>query len=123
MQIDKSKPSYSRESDLIELIIMMHKNYMGVSLEEICDKFNVSRRTAERMRDSLINSGLNIEVVQIDGKIKRWGFVTESLPKIIKFTDEEITTMELIKHQMSSSVFPELNSIIDKMKALKASNR
>ena len=83
MQIDKSKPSYSRESDLIELIIMMHKNYMGVSLEEICDKFNVSRRTAERMRDSLINSGLNIEVVQIDGKIKRWGFVTESLPKII----------------------------------------
>lgn len=123
MQIDKSKPSYSRESDLIELIIMMHKNYMGVSLEEICDKFNVSRRTAERMRDSLINSGLNIEVVQIDGKIKRWGFVTESLPKIIKFTDEEITTMELIKHQMSSSVFPELNSIIDKMKALRVSNR
>lgn len=96
---------------------------MGVSLEEICDKFNVSRRTAERMRDSLINSGLNIEVVQIDGKIKRWGFVTESLPKIIKFTDEEITTMELIKHQMSSSVFPELNSIIDKMKALRVSNR
>lgn len=123
MQIDKSKPSYSRESDLIELIIMMHKNYMGVSLEEICDKFNVSRRTAERMRDSLINSGLNIEVVQIDGKIKRWGFVTESLPKIIKFTDEEITTMELIKHQMSSSVFSELNSIIDKMKALRVSNR
>ena len=119
MEIDKSKPSYSRESDLIELIIMMHKNYMGVSLEEISDTFGVSRRTAERMKDSLINSGLPIEVVQTDGRIKRWGFVSESLSKIIKFTDEEIMTMELLKHQMSASVFPELNSIIDKMKALK----
>ncbi len=50
-----NKPRYSRISDIIELIIFMQSKMCGVTLTDIQKYFNISRRTAERMRDSLLN--------------------------------------------------------------------
>ena len=41
------KPRYSRVTDIIELIILMQSKVAGVSLNDIQEEFNVSRRTAE----------------------------------------------------------------------------
>ena len=49
------KPRYSRVTDIIELIILMQSKVAGVSLNDIQEEFDVSRRTAERMRHSVLN--------------------------------------------------------------------
>ena len=40
------KPRYSRVTDIIELIILMQSKVAGVSLNDIQEEFDVSRRTA-----------------------------------------------------------------------------
>ena len=47
------KPRYSRISDILDLAIFMSSKIQGVTISEIAERYNVSRRTAERMRDSL----------------------------------------------------------------------
>ena len=51
----EDKPRYSRVSDIIDLIIFMLSKLNGVSLNDIQERFGVSRRTAERMRDSVLS--------------------------------------------------------------------
>ena len=95
----------------------------GVSLEEIQDEFQVSRRTAERMRDAIMNVFYQVDEIETDGKVKRWGFKNFSMSEVVEFTDKEIMTMEVIKHNMKNAVLPEIDSIIDKMKALRKKKR
>lgn len=49
----EEKPRYSRVSDILDLAIFMSSKMQGVTIVEIMERYNVSRRTAERMRDSL----------------------------------------------------------------------
>ena len=49
----QDKPRYSRVSDILDLAIFMSSKIQGVTISEIAERYNVSRRTAERMRDSL----------------------------------------------------------------------
>jgi len=51
----EDKPRYSRISDLIQLIFLMASKIQGVTIAEIEEEFNVSRRTATRMRDAVMN--------------------------------------------------------------------
>lgn len=110
---------YSRISDILNLLFMMMAEPNGISLDDICDEFSVSRRTAERMRDSLTNIFSQIDVVNDDEKIKRWGFTNFSMKEIVSFTDEEIAAMEVLKQNFRTVCIPEIDSIIDKMKILK----
>ena len=112
---------YSRMSDFLHLLCMMMAEPKGISLDEICDEFGVSRRTAERMKDAITNIFSQIDVVNEGEKTKRWGFTHKySLKEIVEFTDEEIAAMETVKHNFRNRiVMPEINSIIDKMKILK----
>ena len=50
----EDKPRYSRVSDILDLIIFMLSRFNGVSLNEIQERYNISRRTAERMRDAVL---------------------------------------------------------------------
>ena len=49
----EDKPRYSRVSDILDLAVFMSSKIQGVTIKEISERYNVSRRTAERMRDSL----------------------------------------------------------------------
>lgn len=114
---------YSRISSILNLLYMMMAEPRGVSLEEIQDEFQVSRRTAERMRDAIMNVFYQVDEIETDGKVKRWGFKNFSMSEVVEFTDKEIMTMEVIKHNMKNAVLPEIDSIIDKMKALRKKKR
>ena len=43
------KPRYSRVSDILDLAIFMSSKIQGVTVNEISERYNVSRRTAERI--------------------------------------------------------------------------
>ena len=46
--------AYEKTYDLLDLAIWMQSTREGVSLNEIAERFHVSRRTAERMRDMIM---------------------------------------------------------------------
>ena len=114
----EDKPRYSRITDIIELMILMQAKLDGVSLSDIQEHFNVSRRTAERMRDSLTNLMPEIQEIETNERCKRWGFVNYSLSSIVSFTPEEIASLERIKNECNDVSKKEVENILIKLKAL-----
>ena len=59
----QDKPRYSRVSDILDLAIFMQSKSLGITISDIMERYNVSRRTAERMRDSLLNIFSSIDEI------------------------------------------------------------
>ena len=77
------KPRYSRVSDVIELLMWMLSTPQGVTLSQIQDRFNVSRRTAERLRDCLLAVLPQVDLIeQSYSREKHWGFIDFSIPEL-----------------------------------------
>ncbi len=119
----ENKPRYSRLSDILELLTFMQSKTQGVTLGEIQEKFNISRRTAERMRDSVLAIFPQIdEIEHIVDRQKRWGFVNGFINELITFTPEELANLEKLKELQNKNNLENsevlLESTIDKLKAL-----
>lgn len=123
MEQKELKPRYSRVSDIYEILLKMLGKPEGITLDEICNELNVSRRTAERIRDSLLNVCPNIGELEPSGKTKRWGFINYSLSEIVTFTEREIQLMEMMKLHWATSAMPEFDTILKKMKTLKEKHK
>lgn len=122
----EDKPRYSRTSDIIELLVLMQSRVQGVSLAEIQKHFSVSRRTAERMRDSITIIIPQVEELPTLSREKRWGFNSGYMKEIINFTPEEIVNLEKMKKIQEENGFEDKQKIIDntitKIKALSRKN-
>ena len=118
-----NKPRYSRISDVLELLIMMQSRVLGVTLTDIANRFKISRRTAERLRDAIIDILPQIEEIETSGKEKHWGFKHSYISEIINFTPDEIAILEAIKDEIQIDFKKNtLDSIITKLKALSRKN-
>ena len=115
----EEKPRYSRVSDIIDLIIFMLSKLNGVSLNDIQERFNVSRRTAERMRDSVLAILPQVDEIETEERCKRWGFTNYSLNELISFSNEDIAFLEKLKPTCDKLSQTELDEILTKIKALK----
>ena len=115
-----AKPRFSRITDLIELIIFMSSKLNGVSLTDIQERFNVSRRTAERMRDSVMLALPQVDEIETNERIKRWGFTSYTLSELVYVNSDEIAFLQKLKTNCDDIAQKELEDIITK---LKASNR
>ena len=73
---------YTRFSDIIDLLMLMAENPLGVTINDIKIHYNVSRRTAIRMRDCLLNVLPQIDEIETTDKCKHWGFKNYSIPVI-----------------------------------------
>lgn len=113
------KPRYSRVSDIIDLATFMSSRPLGVTLNDIMERYNVSRRTAERMRDSLTNVFPAVQEVATDGVQKHWGFVDYSIKQMVSFTPEEIATVEQFQKRTTNAEMKEcLEKVAEKIKTL-----
>ena len=92
--MQNDKPRYSRVSDILDLAIFMSSKLQGVTIKDIQERYNVSRRTAERMRDSLTCIFPSVDEIETDDLQKHWGFVNYSISNFITFTPEEIGNIE-----------------------------
>ena len=63
--------NYGKMLDLFDLAMKMQESLDGVSLADICRDFDVSQRTAERMRDALLRYFPQMEEVYTGEKRKR----------------------------------------------------
>lgn len=114
----EDKPRYSRITDLIDLIIFMSSKLNGISLDDIQKRYRVSRRTAERMRDSVMIALPQIEEIPSLGRVKHWGFPNFSYGEIVYFTKDEVAFLEKLKTNCDDISAKELQEIITKLKAL-----
>ena len=89
----REKPRYSRISDILDLAIFMESKIQGVTISEIAERYNVSRRTAERMRDSLTCIFPHIDEIEVEDSQKHWGFIDYSIKNLISFSPEEIANL------------------------------
>lgn len=85
MNYKDKKPRYSRVSDVIELLMWMLETPQGITLKDIQERFNVSRRTAERLRDSIVSVLPQVDQIEqiYPTKTKHWGFVNYVIPQLI----------------------------------------
>ena len=96
-------PRYERVEDILRLAIDMQNSYQGFSIQDIQDEFEVSRRTAIRMKDAVERLFPNIEEVQNPlSRTKKWRLNKTPLNKMISFTAEEIAELENCKSMMKN---------------------
>ena len=88
---------YERVEDILKLALLMQTNSSGLSLYDIQDHFRVSRRTAERMRDTVVRLFPQIEEVETRSKIKRWAIRKQSLAAMVGFTSDELAALDNTK--------------------------
>ena len=111
------KPRYSRVSDILDLAIFMSSKIQGVTVNEISERYNVSRRTAERMRDSLTCIFPSIDEIETDGTQKHWGFTNYSISNLITFTSKEIANIEQLQRRTTNKELKEeLGKNVEKIK-------
>ena len=119
----QDKPRYSRISDILDLAIFMSSKIQGVTINEIAERYNVSRRTAERMRDSLTCIFPSIDEIETDSTQKHWGFTNYSISNLITFTPKEIANIEQLQRRTTNKEMKEdLGKTVEKIKSLSRKN-
>lgn len=114
----EDKPRYSRISDLMHLIFLMASKTQGVTIADIQQEFQVSRRTAVRMRDAIMNILPQVDEIETNDRQKSWGFIDYSVNPLVSFTSEEIATLEKIKNDYNEITNKDLKNIVNKLKTL-----
>lgn len=119
----ENKPRYSRISDILDLAVFMQSKALGVTLNEIAERYNVSRRTAERMRDSLTCIFPQVDEIETDDTQKHWGFTNFSMSNLISFTPKELANIEQLQRRTTNKEMKEeLGKTVEKIKALSRKN-
>lgn len=86
--------SFAKARDLIQLALLMRGRALGVTIEEIADAFAVSRRTAERMRDAVIDLFGDVEVTDDDARRRHWRLgPTNGLASLVGITADEMASL------------------------------
>lgn len=113
------KPRYSRVSDIIDLATYMASKVQGITISDIMERYNVSRRTAERMRDSLMNIFPEVDEIETNDSLKHWGFTNNVISSLISFKPKEIANLEQMQRRTTNKELKnELTNTITKIKAL-----
>lgn len=119
----EDKPRYSRVSDILDLAIFMSSKIQGITISDIIERYNVSRRTAERMRDSLTSIFPSVDEIETVGVQKHWGFTNYSIANLITFSPKEIANIEQLQRRTTNKEMKEeLGKTVEKIKSLSRKN-
>ena len=118
--MSEEQARYPKLGKILNLLIKMQSRYSGITLKDIQEELEVSRRSAERLRDVLLWEIPSIVELETSGREKHWGFSRSShLREIISFTKDEIAELESLKgYTALENKQKTLNSVIEKLKAL-----
>jgi len=117
------KPRYSRVCDIFEVAVFMQSKPEGITIKDIMERFSISRRTAERMRDSLVMAFPQICETGYKNKQKHWSFKHNAVSNFIKFTPKEIANIEQLGNSsLTKDIKTEIKTVVEKMKSLTFDN-
>ena len=115
---------YEKLEHLMDLALDMQLNRRGVSIKDIENKFSVSRRTAIRMKDLVLNVFLDIEEITDDTRIKRWKIHETQFSKLLPYNNDDIADLTLAaKTLKNNNLGKQSESIFNLIKKLKSTLR
>lgn len=85
---------YGRAERLIQLALEMQSTRGGLTLGEIEEKFDVSRRTAIRMRDAVLRAFPQAKEVPTGDRTKRWRLPSGTAQTFTDLTPEDLAVLE-----------------------------
>ena len=92
-----------KDNDIVDLARFMANSHNGVTIEEIMEKYEISRRTAERRRDRVLEQFPDYEEIEsFSDRKNRWKLNSNTLKQLLKFDFNDITTLELLKKELQS---------------------
>jgi len=93
---------YEKSERLLRLCLMMSGSHIGISLGQIMQEFEVSRKTAERMRDAAVRLLPNITERTEETGVKYWRS-TETPRVMIEIDPQEIVELRLAADVLTAS--------------------
>ena len=91
--------SYEKTEQLLDLAIWMQSSREGVSLKDIMNRFGVSKRTADRMRDLILLRFPQVVEVASETREKRWYIPQGTLKDIIQFNADELSCLNIAEQR------------------------
>ncbi len=85
---------YSRAERLIQLALEMQAARGGLTISDIMERFDVSRRTAIRMRDAVIRAFPQADEVPSNDRTKRWRLSYGSVQAFAGVTADDLAALE-----------------------------
>ena len=79
--------------DLLDLVFWMQSELDGVSIEDIMNKYKVSKRTAFRMKDLIKEKFPQIQELKDKNK-KRWFISQGQLNHLVSFSSNEVNALQ-----------------------------
>lgn len=111
---------YQKTQKLLELALWMQNKEDGVSITDIMNKYDVSKRTAIRMKDMVKEQFPQIKEVNGAHNAKRWFLPQGSLNNFIGFSLNEVNSLQnaikLMKTKLPEDV-DALENVLNKIKA------
>ena len=85
---------YEKAENLLHLALEMQAARGGLSLDDIRERFGVSKRTAMRMRDAILRIFPHADVVPTDERKKRWRIPLGTLDRFAGCSADELANLE-----------------------------
>lgn len=95
---------YSKVEEIIRLAIWIHSFPNGVTLNQIAERLDRKKRTAERIRDCLLDLFCGyFDEIETFGRTKYWGFNKDFSFPLINITPEELANLEFAQKTFSAN--------------------
>ena len=112
---------YERIANIVRLAIRL-EGAGGLTLDDIGSEFEVSRRTAERMRDAVEHAFGPLEYEESDVGRRRWRLRSNALRDLIRVSADELVELETAAAEVERAGFDEraalLRDLAGKLRAL-----
>ena len=113
---------YERAADIVRLAIELQKTSRGLTLDDIQREFEVSRRTAERLRDAVESVFGPLETVDTGEARRHWRLRTPTLRHLVSLSAEELAELTAAAAALDRAGLEEratmLRRLDDKLRAL-----
>ena len=86
---------YEKAEKLMLLALEMQASRIGLTLDDIQERFGGSRRTAMRMRDAILRIFPHADEVPTDERTKRWRIPPGTMDRLIGCSADELADLDL----------------------------
>ena len=113
---------YDRVADIVRLAIRLQGTWSGLTLADMQREFEVSRRTAERLRDAVVEVFGPLEAVESEDTRRHWRLRAPVLLSLVSLSAEELAELGAAAAALHRTGLEEralmLHRLADKLRAL-----
>lgn len=117
MRYKKTTMRYEKSQALLRLAFEMQGSAEGISLRDIMEKSEVSRRTAERMRDAVREVFSEVEEVDLGDGFKRWRIRVRRNGMAVPISADELATLHSAASRLRADGRNEQAGVVDGLAA------